>query len=301
MKHTMRITLILLLLFLATQVAGLATLNKYIQVSTEPSGEIVITHQETVLGPPPEVPEKSYSWIPIVLAILIGTGLLLILIHFRLRFVWKLWFILSVWITVAVTLGVFISRMLAIIIGLAIALQKVIRPNVIMHNLTEIFVYTGIAIIVLPFLNLKSALILLLAISVYDMYAVWKSKHMIKLAKFQTESKVFAGLFVPYHLGVKMKPAGKQKKGVKKIKIAILGGGDMAFPLLFSGAVMEHLILVQGIPKVTALLLALLTSIGATAMLAYLLVKSEKGVFYPAMPFITIGCLIGYVGILIIG
>jgi len=108
---------------------------------------------------------------------------------------------------------------------------------------------------------------------------------------------------VPYKLkGVQMKPVkeGKVKKGAKKVKIAILGGGDMAFPLLFSAAVMEHLILVQGVPKINALFQTLLISVGATAMLGLLFWKAKKDRFYPAMPFLTVGCLIGYVGILLL-
>ena len=58
------------------------------------------------------------------------------------------------------------------------------------------------------------------------MYAVWKSKHMIKLAKFQSDAKIFTGLLVPY----------KEKK---KESFAMLGGGDMAFPLLFSGVILS--------------------------------------------------------------
>ena len=40
-------------------------------------------------------------------------------------------------------------------------------------------------------------LLLLALISVYDVIAVFKSKHMVSMANFQTESKVFAGLAVP--------------------------------------------------------------------------------------------------------
>ena len=58
----------------------------------------------------------------------------------------------------------------------------------------------------------------------------------------------------------------------------------MGFPLLFSGVLFK-------IYGWTALI-AVFTS---TIALAYLLFKSEKGKYYPAMPFLTVGCLIGYV------
>lgn len=116
---------------------------------------------------------------------------------------------------------------------------------------------------------------------------------MVKMAKFQTESKVFAGLMLHYSLPKKANEA-KSKK-VKSIrKSAILGGGDIAFPLLFSAAVMEHLIIDAGLPQASALLQAMVITVLATAMLGLLLLKSQKEKFYPAMPFISIGCFVGY-------
>ena len=141
-----------------------------------------------------------------------------------------------------------------------------------------------------PVINVVSAVVLLIIISIYDMIAVWKSKHMIAMAKFQTRSKVFAGLMLPYHKPEKGRakivsysstPGGKQQR----VKSAILGGGDIAFPLLFSGVIM----------KTTAsfLIPAIITVCAALALFG-LLVKGESNKFYPAMPFISIGCFAGY-------
>ena len=100
------------------------------------------------------------------------------------------------------------------------------------------------------------------------MYAVWKSKHMIKLAKFQTKLKTFAGLFIPY----------------AKNKVALLGGGDIAFPLLFAGAVL----LQKGLYS------SILVIIYSALALTLLFLFGKKKKFYPAMPFISLGCFIGY-------
>ena len=78
-------------------------------------------------------------------------------------------------------------------------------------------------------------------------------------------------------------------------KNAILGGGDIAFPLFFSAAIMEHLIIVQNIPKFpNALLYSLISTVTAGIALSLLFYYSKKDKFYPAMPFISAGCLIGY-------
>ncbi|MBU0536200.1 MAG: hypothetical protein KKE20_04500, partial [Nanoarchaeota archaeon] len=235
------------------------------------------------------------------LLIIIGTGLLLLLVKFRVYNVWKVWFFIAVWATLSVAFGVYLNWMVAATLAFALGLWKILKPNVFVYNFTEVFIYTGIAILMLPLLNLFAAFGLLIIISLYDMYAVWQSKHMIKMAKFQTDSKVFAGLFIPYKIpsSAQTSISGRKSKAVKsgsvktKIRSAILGGGDIAFPLLFSGAVMEHLITVQGIAKPAALGLTGIIALCSGIALFILLAKAEEKKFYPAMPFLSLGCFIG--------
>ena len=319
MKHTLSITLIIAAIFLLSQVVGLFTVNQYIDVALV-NGTPVVTHPTTLLGEPPEVEDKSLSFIPIFLAILIGTAFVFVLIHFKLGKLWKYWFLFAVIITLAVSFGVYINPFIAFVLALILGLLKVFKPNIFVHNFTEIFIYTGITIAILPFFNLFSAFMLLIAISIYDAIAVWKSKHMIKLAEFQTKSKVFAGLLIPYtdlrEGDVKMAKAkstakyipsasstlkhSATKKGLekRKAKNAILGGGDIAFPLIFASVVMQHLIEVDGLSKIAALSNSLIIAVTTTIALALLLSFSKANRYYPAMPFISAGCLLGYVIIL---
>ena len=156
-------------------------------------------------------------------------------------------------------------------------------------NITELFIYPGIASIFVPLLNIWTVVLLLILISIYDIYAVWHAGFMQKMAQYQIKKlKFFTGFFVPY-LGKKQRDlikgaASNSKLKNKKIKVnvAILGGGDVVFPIILAGVVLNSLGLIQ----------AIIISIGATIALAWLFYISEKGKFYPAMPFISIGCLI---------
>ena len=76
-----------------------------------------------------------------------------------------------------------------VIIALILTYFKVFRTNIWVHNFTEIFIYGGLAALIVPIINVFSAFALLIAISLYDMFAVWQSKHMVSMAKFQTKSK----------------------------------------------------------------------------------------------------------------
>ena len=112
---------------------------------------------------------------------------------------------------------------------------------------------------------------------------------MIKLAKMQSKAKTFAGLQINYF---KNKIITKRKGKKIKVNSAILGGGDIVFPLLFTGTVFKSLILTNTIIK--SVVLCLIITLFSSLSLLWLLVKSEKKKFYPAMPYITIGCLLGY-------
>ena len=297
MKHSLEVTLVLLGLFLAAQIIGLFILDQYREVEVSETGEINITYTAlpSIGGVEIERPkiEPSKSVWLIAIAVAIGTVLLLFLIRMRQDILWKLWFFLAVLICLTIAFGAFMGSTMAFIIALLLSYIKVFRPGIITHNLTELFIYGGLAAIFVPILDKLSVFVLLVLISVYDMYAVWKSKHMIKLAKFQTKARIFSGMLVPYDLP-KIKPAkkGKGKRVLKKVKIktAILGGGDIGFPLLFAGVIMNEV----------GLLKSMVIPVFVTISLVMLLLIGKKDKFYPAMPFLSIGCLAGYAGVKII-
>ena len=132
-----------------------------------------------------------------------------------------------------------------------------------------IFVYGGFAAIFAPLVTITSASILLILISLYDMYAVWKSKHMISMARYQSKQKTFAGIVYPY-------------KFKKSERLAVLGGGDIGFTLIFSGVLLlQH-----------SLVAALIASVAAAIALGFLFWFADETKYYPAMPFLAAGCFI---------
>ncbi len=272
MKHNLSITFILALLFLSSHFVGLAIINKYLP-KTLATGEVV----EKALPLNIERPEieAETSFVPIFFIILISTILALILIKFQLFGLWKFWFFISILLTLIIAFSAFVSQIYAVIIAFILALLKLFKRNIIINNLVEIFVYGGLAAIFVPIFNIFSISILLILISIYDAYSVFKSKHMIKLAKFQEKTKIFAGLNIPY----------KVKEGKKQISTtAILGGGDIGFTLFFSGVILKEFNLIS----------ALIVSFTAMLALLVLLFYGKKGKFYPAMPVLSLGCFIGF-------
>ena len=306
MKHTVSITALLLIIFVLAQINGLLVLDYYINVKQSAiEGKTVIYEeaykQSNITAP--QVENESSSYVYIIIALIFGTLLVLILIKYRQRKVWKVWFLLSVIIALIISINSWMFRFfgtsginqvylyfITVILCCVLGYYKVFRHNIFVHNFTEIFIYGGLAALLVPILNIISMTIVLLIVAVYDMYAVWKSKHMITMAQFQTEEKVFAGLCIPYSKKLSTSQVTSQShkqlhKTEQKVTTAILGGGDVAFPLLFAGVVM----------KTTGSYLApALVVICTTISLALLFYYGEKGKFYPAIPFVAAGCFVGY-------
>ncbi len=317
MKHPLKITMLLVTLFIITQIFGLAVLNHYIvkKVSFKRVNNSTVRvvnvswNSNSLVGQPPKV-NQDLSFLFIFIAILISTLLFFILVKFKAKPIWGLWYALAVFSASAISLAAFVSEVWAVVLAVLITLLKVKLKNPYIHNLTEPFIYAGVAVILVPFFNMFSIFGLLILIAIYDYIAVNKSKHMISLAKFQLSNGNFVGLAVPKNISKvkgnvqmlsKEKNSRIKNKGDKTLNkkiqkyedkgnIAILGGGDITFPLVFAGVMLKYF------PIQKVLLIPLFSAVALTLLFVY----SRKNKFYPAMPFLTAGCALGYVVALLI-
>ncbi|MBI2452519.1 hypothetical protein HYV50_05620 [Candidatus Pacearchaeota archaeon] len=315
MKHSWKITSLLLGMFLLTQLIGLFVIEQYKpeikQVVDNEGNSINITSYNLPYGmDPPKDISPEVSVISIIFAVAIAVFLMLFLMKYKAELFLRIWFFSVVTLALGITItavlikfGLFLNRIdflfwnvplswiISLIMALPLAFMKIFKRHLMVHNLTEMIIYPGIATIFVPLLSVWTVVFLLILISLYDMYAVWHAGFMQKMAKYQIQKlKVFTGFFVPYlgkkerKLIDKIKNSKSKKDKNKKIKvsIAILGGGDVVFPIILGGVVLRQLGIVQGI----------IIALGATLALAGLFYISKKGKFYPAMPFITAGCFL---------
>lgn len=310
MKHSARIIFILLGMFLLTQVIGLFVIAHYspqIFKVTDDSGNVqTVTTYNLPFGmdPPKEEQARSVTDIVFSFAIVfaIAIFIMMFLMKFKADFLIRTWFFVVVTLAIGISLNSFISNvayssLTAIILALPLSFFKIFKRNILVHNITELLIYPGIAAIFVALISswtsrtVLAVSIILVIISLYDMYAVWHAGFMQKMAQYQIKNlKLFAGFFVPY-LGskqrkqlVKLRKSNSAKLNHKKFKVnvAILGGGDVVFPIILAGVVFHAMGLIS----------ALIISTGATLALAGLFYLSEKGKFYPAMPFISFGCFV---------
>jgi len=309
MKHNLKITFIILAMFLLTQFIGIYVLDFYSPVKVVDGNIIDVDSPGLPFGlETPELEGKaefSQAFASIIVAFMIAISLLLLLSKFNARIIIRLWFFVVVAIALGISFNVPLLEIfskinlsslggstpwiIALVLGLVFSYLKIYKRDFFVHNFTELLVYPGISAVFVPILSIYTIIPLLILISVYDMWAVWHSGVMQKMAKYQIDQlNIFSGFFVPYlskKVKLKLKKLSKLELKKKKIKvnIAVLGGGDVVFPIISAGVMLKTL----------GLLSAFFTVIGAAVGLGLLLLFSEKKKFYPAMPFITAGIFAG--------
>ncbi len=255
MKYSITTLAIILSLFLVAQFVGLAVNNNF------------LIKEELPYGLEPIEMEPGISpWFLISAIIIISVLMFFFMKSMKFDFLMKIWFFLVVLLCISIALSAFMSSTIAFLVALSITILKFKEFDVYIHNLGEILVYGGVVVIFAPMFNFIAVILLLFLISIYDYIAVFITKHMVGLAKMQQKLGIFSGLLVPH-----------------KGEVAVLGGGDIAFTLLFASVILREFNMFS----------AILSIIGATIFIGTLMLLGKKGEFYPAMPFVTAGCLLG--------
>ncbi|MBD3252107.1 hypothetical protein GF386_00055 [Candidatus Pacearchaeota archaeon] len=296
MKHSIKVTAILITVFLITQLIGIAVISYYnISENALPYG----------MEPPSEIRPKPFDLpFQILLSFLIAISLFFILTQIKAEGFIRFWFFAVTILALGISLNVVFSSVdfiyssiIAFIVAIPFAFVKIYKRNILVHNLTELLIYPGIAAVFVPILNILGIIILLLIISLYDIWAVWYSEFMQKMANYQINNlKFFTGFFIPYASKkekqkikkIKQKYEKKSKKDLEnkfkkakiKVNLAILGGGDIIFPIITAGVFIKVF---------NSIIPGLVISLFSTIALFTLFFLARKGKFYPAMPFLTIG------------
>ena len=216
MKHNIKITIILISMFLITQFIGLWVVNFYNQSDNDlPYG----------MEPPEDLePAPIQGFTSLIIAFIFAIFLFFLLTRINAEKFIRLWFFVVSVIAIGLTLNVVFSKinliypaLLAVLVGFPLAYIEIFKKNIPILNLNKLLIYSGIGSVFVFFLinvmgrhAILGIIIILLLISLYDIWAVWKSKFMVKMAKYQIQKiGIFGGFFIPY----------ADKKARNKIKL----------------------------------------------------------------------------------
>jgi len=158
------------------------------------------------------------------------------------------------------------------------------KPNVLMHNILVILGLSGLGYFFGLAIEPRTVILLLLVLSFYDFIAVYKTKHMIKMAGSMLRHGAVMGIIIPQRFRDFLTDVKKVKPGGK---FMVLGGGDIVFPLMFSVSMLE-----KGLTQ--SIIVALFSLFGLIATFLFFFLQKEKKPI-PALPLIALFSIIGYI------
>lgn len=243
-----------------------------------------------------QIPEIEIQKIPLKPAslweILIPFATLLLIILLIIRFLkfrpgkeilFKTFFIFPVFFGGIIFWSLWIGYIFALPLIFILIIWWLKKPNILVHNFLLLSGMIGVGSIFGLRLDPLLVIGLLIIFSIYDVIAVYKTKHMIKMAKEMIEAKAIAGIVLPPKLSEIQAPLKDLKIGGR---FMILGGGDIVFPLLLVVSLVP-----TGIFK--SLVVAVFATIGLLASIfIFLSQKTQKPI--PALPPIALFSIIGY-------
>ncbi len=204
-------------------------------------------------------------------------------------FFFRLAFLFSVGLGGFLTLSTFIFELLAlaIIIILILAWRK--KPIILLHNFLVTISIAGIGAVIGRQFDPVTIAVLLTLFSIYDFVAVYKTKHMVKMASEMIKTRAIMGIIIPFSFSDLL--VDLQEK--KKKEFMVLGGGDLAFPLFL----ISSIVIAYGVFE--GLLVVAFSSIGLFG--SFFLFSSQKQKeAIPALPPIALASLLGYLIVLLI-
>lgn len=233
-----------------------------------------------------EIPKISFF--QFILYFLFGTLLIFLFVRFfkygkQKTAVFQTLFVLTVFWGGILLLSIWIGDVFALIFMTFLLFWWWKWPSIFIQDLCMILAMAGAGSVLGLTFTPEIIVILLIIFSIYDFIAVYKTKHMVEMAKEMIESRAILGLVVPPDLA-------SFKQNLKQVKLGgkfmVLGGGDVVFPLLLCSSLVSSGIL-------NSLIVALFSLIGLFAGFLFFISQKQKKAI-PALPPIALFSIIGY-------
>lgn len=231
-----------------------------------------------------QAPVYTLSWWQFLLAFGIGTAIVLGLIRI-IHGGWflRLFFIFALFSGVLVTINVFTSDIIAFVISLFLIIFYIAWPYVWLHDLVLILTLPGIAAVLGASLSPWTVVLVLIFMSVYDYVAVYRTKHMVKMAKVMIKGRAIFAMIFPEHWHGFMVHLDEAHPGEG---FMMLGSGDFVFPLIMAASA-------YSISSVTSWLVFVFTLFGL--LLMHLIFFSQKVRRpMPALPPLAAFAILGF-------
>ena len=231
-----------------------------------------------------QVEAHPVKWTDFLIAFVVGTVLIFLAIKvFKKGIFFRIFIGSLIFFGCLIVFGAFMPDIPAIVLTIACIYFYYRRPKVITQNIAIGLAICGAGVILGLSITVWQVLILLAVLSVYDIIAVWKTKHMIKLFEGLAEKGVIMALIIPSKISNIRADLRQVKSGEEFL---LLGTGDIAFPIIFAVSALKYSIW----SSIAVILGALL---GLSFIHFFFIAKKERKPI-PALPPIAVGSAIGF-------
>ena len=231
---------------------------------------------------------QKISFFQFILYFLFVTLLIFLFVRFfrygkQKKAIFKTFFILTVFWGGILLLSIWIGDVFALIFMTFLLFWWWKWPSIFIQDLCIILAMAGAGSVLGLTFTPEVVVVLLIFFSIYDFIAVYKTKHMVEMAKEMIKSRAILGLIVPPDLASFKQNLKQVKPGGK---FMVLGGGDVVFPLLLCSSLVSSGVL-------NSLIVALFSLIGLLAGFLFFISQKQKKAI-PALPPIALFSIIGY-------
>lgn len=174
--------------------------------------------------------------------------------------------------------------------ALLVALLLWRLPRVAVHDAAVMLGIGGLATILGLSVTPLVAVVLLAALSVYDIISVYRTQHMVTLARRMMSSGAVFGFLVPARASGFLL---RRDDALRTRAVMMLGSGDIGLPLVLATSAVSQSV-------VAALFVAGASLIGVTIM-HWLFVHQERPAPMAALPPIAAAAIIGYLLAILVG
>jgi presenilin-like A22 family membrane protease len=265
-------------IFLITQLLGLYVGSQYL-AEIETGG----------LPPVFENPENITNSFMLFIYIIISTVVILLIVKFwrpSIRVLEAMVVFFSSWITFDFLIPIGIGYVsLGFIMAIALTAWKALRPTILSQNVAAVFSGAGAGALLGASFGVVPSLLFLIMLCVYDFVSVFITKHMVHLARELTKTPMAFTIASPHKFKKAKHFKIKGRTKMKKVHVFQLGVGDIVIPLMFSISLLRGFSIVSSI-------LSIIGSTVALLLLIYHMSNHPRPL--PALPFITVGTLAGF-------
>jgi presenilin-like A22 family membrane protease len=204
------------------------------------------------------------------------------------RIILKFLFLFAIFFGGLVSLEAWFPEPFSLIFLFLLIFWWVKKSSVLNQDILMILGIAGAGSILGLSLKPKFIILLLIIFSIYDFIAVYKTKHMVKMAKEMIEERAILAFIIPLNISGFRENLEKVQFPTEdgERKFLILGGGDIAFPLIFLVSLLKF-----GIFK--SFIVLIFSLLGLFADFLFFISQKERKAI-PALPLIALFSIIGY-------